>query len=271
MPELPEVETTRRGLAPHVLGRHISSVIIRDRRLRWPIPEALEEHLQGSRIEDLRRRGKYLLMVTSQGTALWHLGMSGSLRILPEPIPAEKHAHVDLLLDSGQCLRYHDPRRFGALLWLDTTPEDYWLLRHLGPEPLGNDFSGDTLYQAGQGRRVAVKQYIMDSRVVVGVGNIYASEALFLAGIRPDRSVGRISPQRYQRLASAIRQVLNEAIAQGGTTLRDFVNGEGQPGYFSQHLRVYGRAGQPCQRCHGVIRGETLGQRSTFYCPRCQR
>jgi len=271
MPELPEVETTRRGLAPHLLGRRVSHVTVRERRLRWPIPDTLESYLQGSLIQDLRRRGKYLLMVTDRGTALWHLGMSGSLRILGKATATEKHAHVDLLLDSGQCLRYHDPRRFGALLWLDTHPDEYWLLRHLGPEPLGNDFSGDTLYRAGQGRRVAVKPYIMDSRVVVGVGNIYASEALFLAGIRPDRAAGGISRTRYQRLASAIRQVLGEAIAQGGTTLRDFVNGEGQPGYFSQHLRVYGRTDQPCQRCNASIRGMTLGQRSTFYCPRCQR
>ena len=271
MPELPEVETTRRGLSPHLLGRTIDRVVIRERRLRWPIPEDLEQLLEQQVIRDLRRRGKYLLMDTGQGSALWHLGMSGSLRLLPAHQPPDKHDHVDILLDSALCLRYHDPRRFGSLLWAGESPEDHPLLRHLGPEPLDDGFSGDSLHRAARGRAVAVKHLIMDSRVVVGVGNIYANEALFLAGIRPGRPAGKISRPRYRKLAEAIREVLREAIAAGGTTLRDFVDGNGQPGYFSQSLRVYGRAGLACGRCAGTVHLQQLGQRATYFCPRCQR
>lgn len=271
MPELPEVETIRRGLAPHLRGRAINRVVVRERRLRWPIPADLEALLQRQVIQDIRRRGKYLLMETGRGTALWHLGMSGSLRLLPTNQIPGKHDHVDILLDPALCLRYHDPRRFGSLLWAGESPFTHPLLRSLGPEPLGDDFDGDTLHRTGRGRVVAVKNLIMDSRVVVGVGNIYANEALFLAGIRPDRSAGKISRSRYRRLAGAIRAVLTEAIAQGGTTLRDFVDGEGRPGYFSQSLRVYGRAGLTCERCASSIRVQQLGQRATYFCPGCQR
>lgn len=271
MPELPEVETIRRGLAPHLLGRRIQQLIIRQRRLRWPIPDNLEALLADRLIQDLHRRGKYLLMTTDQGTVLWHLGMSGSLRLLTRPGPPMKHDHVDMMLDGTLCLRYHDPRRFGALLWTADPPQTHPLLRNLGPEPLGIDFSGDALYLAGKDRSLAIKNLIMDGRVVVGVGNIYANEALFIAGIRPDRPAGTVSRHRYRHLADAIKVVLNQAIEQGGTTLRDFVDGHGQPGYFGQKLRVYGRADQPCLRCQGTIRPIKIGQRASYFCPRCQR
>ncbi|WJW75753.1 bifunctional DNA-formamidopyrimidine glycosylase/DNA-(apurinic or apyrimidinic site) lyase [Thiohalobacter sp. IOR34] len=271
MPELPEVETTRRGLAPHLAGRRVRSVTVRQRRLRWPVPRALERELPGQRLGELRRRGKYLLLESTAGTVILHLGMSGSLRLLPCDAPPGPHDHLDIALDDGRCLRFTDPRRFGTVLWTRRPPERHRLLAGLGPEPLGPDFDGDYLYRRSRGRRLAVKPFIMDSKVVVGVGNIYANEALFLAGIHPARPAGRIGQQRYRRLADAIREVLTAAIAAGGTTLRDFVDGDGRPGYFQQTLRVYGRGGRPCPRCGTPIRETRLAQRSTFYCPRCQR
>ncbi|MDQ2697115.1 MAG: bifunctional DNA-formamidopyrimidine glycosylase/DNA-(apurinic or apyrimidinic site) lyase [Pseudomonadota bacterium] len=271
MPELPEVETLRRGLAPLLAGRTVAAVTVRQGRLRWPVEPLLAEHLGGQTIGTVRRRGKYLLLAAGRGTVLVHLGMSGRLRLLPAAAPPGRHDHVDIVLDDGRCLRFTDPRRFGALLWTAEPPEMHPLLRHLGPEPLGEAFTAAGLHAAARRRRLAVKSLIMDSRVVAGVGNIYANEALFLAGIRPDRAAGRIAPARYGALVGAIRAVLEEAIRQGGTTLRDFVNGAGQPGYFQQQLRVYGRAGQPCPVCAAPLRQARLGGRSTCYCPRCQR
>lgn len=271
MPELPEVETTRRGIAPHLLGHAVSRVVIRESRFRWPISESLPNQLPGAPILRVDRRGKYLLIGTERGTLLVHLGMSGSLRLVQPDAAPRKHDHVDLILDSGLCLRFHDPRRFGAMLWTDTDPLLHPLLRNLGPEPLEAEFDGRYLHGMAQGRSIAIKPFLMNSQVVVGVGNIYASESLFLAGILPTRAAGRVSLARCQQLAERIREVLEASIAQGGTTLRDFVNEVGNPGYFRQTLRVYERCGEPCRQCGSKIRCERLGQRSTFWCSRCQR
>jgi len=270
MPELPEVETTRRGVEPHCLGRAVKRVIVRERRLRWPVPDQLALALTGQTIKAVERRAKYLLFRTEAGTLLVHLGMSGSLRIVAPDVPPGRHDHIDILLEGGVCLRYHDPRRFGCLLW-SAPGVIHPLLFGLGPEPLSAEFDGQLLYQLSRGRKGAIKNFIMDGKVVVGVGNIYANEALFLSGIRPDRAAGRISLARYQRLADIIKQVLTSSIEQGGTTLRDFVGGDGRPGYFAQQLLVYGRAGQPCRSCYTPLRDLRLGQRSSVYCVTCQR
>lgn len=270
MPELPEVETSRRGIAPWLEEQRVESVTVRERRLRWPVPEALEKRLAGQTIRSLRRRAKYLLFDTDHGSAMLHLGMSGSLRIIDPDEPAGKHDHVDIRLGNGKALRFRDPRRFGSLLWAED-PTLHPLLANLGPEPLGDAFDGDHLWRLSRGRRVAVKSFIMNAQVVVGVGNIYASEALYGAGIHPRRQAGRVARHRYAALAGAIGSVLRRAIRAGGTTLRDFHGGEGEPGYFRQQLDVYGRAGEPCRRCGEAIRVVVIGQRSTFYCKSCQR
>ncbi|MCQ4304669.1 DNA-formamidopyrimidine glycosylase [Stutzerimonas frequens] len=270
MPELPEVETTRRGIEPYLVGQRVSRVLVRDRRLRWPIPEDLDVRLSGQRIEAVERRAKYLLIRAESGTLIVHLGMSGSLRLVDAASPAAKHEHVDILLESGQALRYTDPRRFGAMLWSDE-PLAHVLLASLGPEPLGEDFDGYRLYRLSRGRSMAVKPFIMDNAVVVGVGNIYASEALFAAGIDPRRPAGSISRARYLKLGEEIRRILAMAIERGGTTLRDFVGGDGKPGYFQQELFVYGRGGEFCKSCGSTLREIRLGQRASVYCSRCQR
>ena len=270
MPELPEVETTLRGIEPHVLGNSVAGIIIRESRMRWPIPINLEEKLKNKQILGLQRRGKYILVVVDSGTLIVHLGMSGSLRIATADGPVKKHDHIDILLNQGPILRYHDPRRFGCLLWAEGDPLTHPLLAELGPEPFDPVFCGEYLHEASRGRKMAVKTFIMDSHLVVGVGNIYANEALFRAAIDPRRAAGRISIQRYRVLAKVIVEVLREAITQGGTTLRDFVNASGKPGYFQQTLAVYGRAGEPCVLCSEPLRSVRLGQRSTFFCPRCQ-
>jgi len=269
MPELPEVETTRRGIAPHIHEQKIRDVIVRQAKLRWPIPRGLKQKLSGSEITGVQRRGKYLLISVDGGSLILHLGMSGSLRIVDADLPPGKHDHVDIVLGSGKCLRFHDPRRFGALLW-SKEPLKHELIRTLGPEPLDESFNADYLFKASRGRKVAVKNFIMDSHVVVGVGNIYASESLFMAGIHPTRPAGRVSKARYAVLVDAIKQVLSRAIEQGGTTLKDFVREDGKPGYFAQSLNVYGRDGEACN-CGGVIRKKVIGQRSSFYCPDCQK
>ncbi|WAG79348.1 bifunctional DNA-formamidopyrimidine glycosylase/DNA-(apurinic or apyrimidinic site) lyase [Metapseudomonas furukawaii] len=270
MPELPEVETTRRGIAPYLEGQRVSRVIVRERRLRWPIPEDLDVRLSGQLILRVERRAKYLLLGAEAGTLISHLGMSGSLRLVAAGLAAGKHEHVDIELESGMALRYTDPRRFGALLW-SQDPLNHELLRHLGPEPLTDLFDGDRLFQLSRGRSMAVKPFIMDNAVVVGVGNIYASEALFAAGIDPRREAGSISRARYLKLAEAIKRILAQAIECGGTTLRDFVGGDGKPGYFQQELWVYGRGGEFCRQCGSTLREIRLGQRASVYCPRCQR
>ena len=271
MPELPEVETTRRGICTALRGRTVTGFVLRDRRLRWPVDPGLAGKLAGRRVIDVRRRAKYLLIDIEHGSLIAHLGMSGSLRVLAADAPLITHDHYDLLLDSGRCLRFNDPRRFGCLVWVEGNPEEHRLLAGLGPEPLETDFGADYLGSKARGRRVAIKQFLMDQRVVVGVGNIYASEALFRAGIHPRRAAGRVSHERLQRLVDAVQAVLGEAIRQGGTTLRDYVNAEGTPGYFRQKLYVYERAGESCRRCGTPIRQIVQGQRSTYFCPACQR
>ncbi|MGB0514443.1 MAG: bifunctional DNA-formamidopyrimidine glycosylase/DNA-(apurinic or apyrimidinic site) lyase [Wenzhouxiangellaceae bacterium] len=271
MPELPEVETTRRGLIPLVEGRVLGAIRVRQRQLRWPVAAELDR-LSGRKLMALERRAKWLLWRFSHGTLLWHLGMSGSFRgwdLAPAPGP---HDHIDLRIRGGRTLRYTDPRRFGAVLWQPgDDPEIHPRLAALGPEPLSDDFDGDWLWRHARGRRAPVKQFIMDGRIVVGVGNIYAAEALFAAGIHPRRAAGRVSRERYRRLAEAIRITLSRAIEVGGTSLRDFTVGDGTPGYFGQELRVYGRAGAPCPACGRELKGAMLGQRATVWCPACQR
>jgi formamidopyrimidine-DNA glycosylase len=272
MPELPEVETTRRGIRPLLVGRRVEAVVVRQRQLRWPVPEVLDHDLPGRTFRDVRRRAKYLLLDTEPaGTVLLHLGMSGCLRVIPSATPAAKHDHVDLVLDDGGALRLTDPRRFGACLWISAGGPPHPLLRHLGAEPLSAALTGDYLYRVARRRRVAVKNLLMDSRLVCGVGNIYANEALFRAGIHPLRAAGNISLRRYAVLVAAVREVLGEAIAAGGTTLRDYRDADGNPGYFVTNLAVYGRAGEPCLRCGANLKQVRSAARSTVYCPRCQR
>lgn len=271
MPELPEVETTRRGIAPILTGHRIIAVVVREPRLRQLVAPDLEDELRGRAIDGVRRRGKYLLLASGSGAILIHLGMSGSLRLVATDTPPGRHDHLDIVFDHDLALRLTDPRRFGLVVWVPDCPGSYPLLAGLGPEPLDPSWNGAALARAARGRRTAIKALIMDARIVVGVGNIYANEALFMAGIHPARPAGRISRRRLDALAEAIKQVLERAIEAGGTSLRDFVAEDGRPGYFAQSLQVYGREGQPCPRCGGAIRRIRQFGRSTFYCPRCQR
>lgn len=270
MPELPEVETTRRGLEPHLNNRRIEQVIIRDRRLRWPIPGELEKQATGSIIHSVRRRGKYLLIECDDGWMIMHLGMSGRLRVLPQAVPPSKHDHFDLVLSSGAVVRFTDPRRFGALLWTCENPAQHPLLCNLAPEPLDSTFDAQWLHARTRGRNIPIKLAIMNNEIVTGVGNIYANEALFRAGILPGTRAGRLSLQRCEKLVHAIRETLRDAICAGGSSLRDFFATDGSPGYFQQNYRVYARQGEPCRTCGTAIRGGRIGQRSTFYCNRCQ-
>jgi formamidopyrimidine-DNA glycosylase len=275
MPELPEVETTRRGLAPHLEGRRVLGVTLRRPDLRWPIPGEIETLLPGQTVHAVRRRAKYLLMDTDAGTAIWHLGMSGSMRVLPADTPVQAHDHVDLsIMDKTQAtprvLRFNDPRRFGCLLW-QAPGETHALLRDLGPEPLEDEFDGSYLFERSRGRKAPVKAFLMDQRIVVGVGNIYAAEALFAAGVSPLRAAGKVSRERYDLIAAEIRRILAYAIRRGGTTLRDFLSPDGAPGYFEQELSAYGRGGEPCPRCGRPLKEAMLAQRATVWCGHCQR
>ena len=269
MPELPEVETSRRGIEPWIVDRTITRVTVRDRRLRWPVPRGIESRLRGQAIHSVGRRAKYLLINTANGTAVIHLGMTGSVFIVDHGTPAGVHDHFDIELDSGKTLRFRDPRRFGCFFF-SKQPLKHRLLADLGPEPLGDAFDGDYLWKTSRGRKVSVKQFIMNAHVVVGVGNIYASESLFLAGINPKRAAGRIARHRYDNLADSIRSVLARSIKAGGTTLRDFYGGDGEPGYFKQQLEVYDREGEHCRTCNTLIKAIVQGQRSTYYCKSCQ-
>ncbi|KIA81411.1 DNA-formamidopyrimidine glycosylase [Chromobacterium amazonense] len=269
MPELPEVETTRRGVEPHLAGRTLRGAVVRNPSLRWPVPPDLAERLSGETVLAVRRRAKYLLLECQSGTLLIHLGMSGSLRVMASGAPAQKHDHVDLLLD-GQLLRYRDPRRFGAMLWHVGPIELHPLLKDLGPEPLSDAFDGAALFEAIRRRSSAIKLAIMDNHVVVGVGNIYANESLFYAGIAPTRPANSLTRAECDLLAAEIRAVLRRAIDAGGSTLRDFVDSEGKPGYFQQSYMVYDRQEAPCRRCGTPIRHIRQGQRSSYYCPLCQ-
>ena len=269
MPELPEVEVTRRGLAPHLVGRVIAAVEVREPRLRWPIPRAVRT-LAGRRVRALRRRGKYLLVDCGDGHLILHLGMSGSLRLVPPGTPAGKHDHFDMLV-GDKCLRLRDPRRFGAVLWTGNAVERHPLLAHLGVEPLSSALTGARLHKLSRGLRVAVKLFLMDAKRVVGVGNIYASESLFRAGIDPRKRAGKISLESCEKLAAAIKVTLRAAIKAGGSSLRDFVNSDGASGYFQNRALVYDRAGLPCRRCRTPIRRIVQGARATYFCPSCQR
>ncbi|MGJ8639506.1 MAG: bifunctional DNA-formamidopyrimidine glycosylase/DNA-(apurinic or apyrimidinic site) lyase [Opitutaceae bacterium] len=270
MPELPEVETTRRGIAPHTEGKQVTAVLVREPRLRWLVPDEVQGAV-GRAITAVRRRAKYLLLDTDAGSIVIHLGMSGSLTVQSKNKVVEKHDHLDIVFNDGNCLRLNDPRRFGACLWQGAGEPQLKLFDSLGPEPLSGDFDGLRLFKLSRGRTLAVKNFIMTNTVVVGVGNIYANEALFTSGIDPRRSAGKISRARYERLAENIKIVLAKAIEQGGTTLRDFLGADGKPGYFRIQLKVYGKVGEPCPECGEAIRSMNIGQRNSFFCPKCQR
>jgi formamidopyrimidine-DNA glycosylase len=271
MPELPEVETTRRGLLPHLVGRRIRGAVVRNPNLRWPVPGDLSRRLRGEEVLGLRRRGKYLLIDVRRGHLLVHLGMSGRLTLVPDDAPPRPHDHVDVQLEGHQALRLTDPRRFGAVLWLPEPAEAHALLSGLGIEPFDPAFTGAALQGLARGRRIAIKQFLMNGRIVVGVGNIYASEALWRAKIHPLRSVARISPAAWTRLAAAVQDTLERALSAGGSTLRDFAAADGRAGRYQKRFSVYGREGKPCPRCGTRVKALRQGQRSTFYCPRCQR
>jgi formamidopyrimidine-DNA glycosylase len=271
MPELPEVEMARRAIAPFLEGKKVIGVVAREVRLRIPVQAELIDELPGHNILRLERRSKYLLLRTNAGSVIIHLGMSGRLDVVPAATPPAKHDHLDFMLESGMTLRFTDPRRFGLALWTRGEPLDHPLLKEVGPEPLEDGFDGDYLFHKSRGRRVAVKQFVMDSHVVAGVGNIYASEALFRAGIHPGGRAGGISRNRYQRLADSIREVLNGAISQGERTLGEFHDGKGNPCYFPRSLDIYGRDQEPCHICGTMIQLTRQGGRATFFCKRCQR
>ncbi len=269
MPELPEVEVSRMGITPHITGQKISKITIRNPNLRWPVPREIQG-ATGYAVNSVERRAKYLLLHTDVGSIILHLGMSGNLRVVDSSVTVIKHDHVDIVFGNGKILRLNDPRRFGACLWqLPNTRHE--LLSKLGPEPLTDDFTVEHLYEKSRNKQVAVKNFIMDNHVVVGVGNIYANESLFKAGILPTRAAGKVSKKRYQALTQYIKETLQQAITQGGTTLKDFIQTDGKPGYFAQELSVYGRAGKACINCKTELTEVRIGQRSTVYCKQCQR
>ncbi len=271
MPELPEVETTRLGISPHIVGKKVTAVVIRNKNLRWPIPDKLESFIKNKRLLRIDRRAKYLLFQFTCGYIIWHLGMSGSLRIVSQKDEIKKHDHIDLVFSKQLILRYHDPRRFGCVLWEALAPEKNPLLANLGPEPLSEAFTEDYLFSKAKASSKAVKTWIMDGKIVVGVGNIYANEALFNAGIHPLRKANKLSLNQCRKLVAEIKSILTYAIQRGGTTLKDFVGGDGKPGYFSQELKVYGRGRQACFRCQKLLTEKVVGQRTTVYCTVCQR
>ncbi|MCU4676627.1 bifunctional DNA-formamidopyrimidine glycosylase/DNA-(apurinic or apyrimidinic site) lyase [Catenovulum sp. 2E275] len=270
MPELPEVEVTRMGISPHLIGQKINKVAVYNAKMRWPIPLEINQ-LTDQVIEKIDRRAKYLLLYCQAGIALLHLGMSGKLCVVDSTMPKKKHDHFELFLGSGKSLRLNDPRRFGAVLWFKTLEDASLVLAHLGPEPLTDEFTAEYLHQKAQKRQTAIKTFLMDNKVVVGVGNIYANESLFMSGIHPKKAAGKISFKQYQLLVENIKQVLAKAITQGGTTLKDFTQADGKPGYFAQELMVYGRAGEKCKICQTELTGLVIAQRATVFCKKCQK
>jgi formamidopyrimidine-DNA glycosylase len=270
MPELPEVETTLKGIEPHITGQKITNMIIRNSRLRWPITQDLDKIIKNQTVNEITRRGKYLLLKIAHGHLIIHLGMSGSLRIITKETPVQKHDHVDLVFNNQKILRFTDPRRFGAMLWTEDDPKKHLLLKSLGPEPLSTQFTGGYLWKIAQCRKVAIKSLIMNSHIVVGVGNIYASEALFAAGILPTLPANQLTEKRCDLLVKAIKTILRYAIKKGGTTLKDFLQSDGKPGYFKLHLKVYGRGGEPCVHCGTILTEIRQGQRGTVFCSTCQ-
>lgn len=271
MPELPEVETSCRGISPHISGARVRQLVIRQGQLRWPIPQELPDLLRGKKLQAVERRGKYIVLRFNHGCGLVHLGMSGSVRIVDAQRELGKHDHFDLEFSNGATLRFTDPRRFGSFLWVAGEPEEHDLIRNMGPEPLSEDFHWQYLYQRSRKRKQALKTFIMDSKLVVGVGNIYANESLFMSGLKPIRAAGKLTKAEAQCLTENIKTVLAQAIEQGGTTLKDFVGGDGKPGYFAQQLAVYGRGGEPCVNCSKALKEVKLGQRATVYCTQCQK
>lgn len=271
MPELPEVETVCRGIAPFVEGQKITRVIVRESRLRWPVVDNLENKLKNLKILQVARRGKYIILNSQKSALLIHLGMSGHVRILSKQESPKKHDHIDICFDNKKLLRYHDPRRFGAVLWQEDNRQQHFRLAHYGPEPLSRDFSVSWLHAKARKRQCAIKTLIMDNKIVVGVGNIYASEALFRAGIKPDSPASTLNEIQITRLIQSIQYTLKLAIKRGGTTLKDFLDMNGNPGYFSQSLNVYGRVNQPCYTCHSKIKHYKMQGRATYYCPSCQK
>jgi formamidopyrimidine-DNA glycosylase len=277
MPELPEVETTCAGIRPHLLNSRISNLVVRETRLRWPVDKDLKKIIEKKKLFAVTRRAKYILLhleknkSQEKGILVIHLGMSGSLRILDRESEHRKHDHIDINFNNGKLLRFHDPRRFGAVIWIQDDLDQHKLFKHLGPEPLSEQFSGDYLYLKSRKRKLSVKQFIMDAQVVVGVGNIYANEALFASGIHPNRDAGSLSKKSANDLVDEIKQILSLAITRGGTTLKDFENPEGNPGYFSQNLKVYGRKGAPCPKCQNNLKEIRLNNRTTVFCPKCQK
>ena len=270
MPELPEVETSLRGITPHIENQIVTQVIIRYPTLRWPIPPELPKLIEQQTLNSLTRRAKYLLLHFSTGTLLIHLGMSGSLRVITKDSPIQKHDHFDLFFANHKGIRLTDPRRFGAVLWLGANPHQHPLLANLGPEPLSDDFTGAYLYQISRNKKVSIKQFLMNQKIVTGVGNIYCTEALFDSGINPMRAAGNISLARYQVLVKNIKETLALAIKKGGTSLRDFVGSDGKPGYFKQELKAYGRSGEACINCQNILINIKQANRSTVYCKYCQ-
>lgn len=270
MPELPEVETTCRGILPHIVEAKATTVVVRQPQLRWLIPDIIGSEIIGQRLINVSRRAKYILLEFKTGDVIIHLGMSGSLRVLQQDPGVQKHEHFDICFDNGSILRLTDPRRFGAVLWQDRV-QPHSLLQNLGPEPLTDAFNYEGFIEAAKNRKTTVKQFIMDNKVVVGVGNIYAAEALFASGINPNTAVNKVAKSKLKRLVESIKYILGAAITQGGTTLKDFVGGDGKPGYFAQELQVYGRKGLSCNACQSILIEVKLGQRSTVYCPKCQK
>lgn len=269
MPELPEVETTLRGVAPYSVGQQVSELIVRNRSMRWPVPDGMEAQLKNKKLIDITRRGKYLLFKFGHGTAVLHLGMSGSLRVMPSQSAPEKHDHIDICFGK-RCLRFNDPRRFGCFLWTSEPSENHALIQHLGPEPLSSEFNAEYLFIKSRKRQQNIKTFIMDAKVVVGVGNIYANEALFESGIHPLKAAGKLSKAKSAVLTENIKNILQNAITRGGTTLRDFVGGDGKPGYFAQELKVYGHGGEPCRVCAKALTEKQVAKRTTVYCTQCQ-
>ncbi|WP_100914121.1 bifunctional DNA-formamidopyrimidine glycosylase/DNA-(apurinic or apyrimidinic site) lyase [Pseudoalteromonas spongiae] len=269
MPELPEVEVSRLGITPHMLKQTVKQVRVHQAQLRWPVPNDVYQ-LEGKTITDISRRAKYLMISVDTGSVILHLGMSGNLRVVDNSVPLKKHDHIEIELENGKVLRLNDPRRFGACLW-QAAGEVHSSLLKLGPEPLTDEFDADYLYEKSRQKQTVIKQFLMDNSVVVGVGNIYANESLFKAGIHPKRAAGKISKKRYQQLVPIVKQTLADAIEQGGTTLKDFAQTDGKPGYFAQKLLVYGRKGEPCVTCKEPLLEIRQGQRSTVYCKNCQK
>ncbi len=270
MPELPEVEVCRQGVEPHVLNQNVSEVIVRNAKMRWPITPTIAE-ICGEKVISVKRRAKYLLLETSKGTLMLHLGMSGTIRVIDKNTPVIKHDHFDLVFANGLALRLNDPRRFGSVLWITEDINEHPLIKKLGPEPLSSDFTDDYLYEMSRSKTSPIKTFLMNNHVVVGVGNIYANESLFKAGIDPKKLAGKISKKRYFELTKHIKQTLAHAIEQGGTTLKDFTQADGKPGYFAQELLVYGRGGKPCFICKEALKEIKQAGRATVFCPKCQK